>query len=78
MIRPPKRSMNAGPRIFMKPADTTRSGRYAATASVSAVSQAPRSGKSFSATRKCGTPAASACSVAAHTRSTPTATISAG
>ncbi|CAM5687100.1 hypothetical protein SCALM49S_06109 [Streptomyces californicus] len=42
-VRPPKAARNAGPTIFMKPADTTRSGRCSATSAASASSHAPRS-----------------------------------
>ena len=64
------------PASFMKPAETTRSGWYAATASVNATSQASRSGKSRTRRTKVGTPAASALSRAGMSgRSAPTATI---
>src|SRR4051794_22649968 len=42
--RPGNRERNCGPRIFMKPADTTRSGSCATVASVIAASHASRSG----------------------------------
>ena len=73
--RPPNRSRKAAPASFMKPAETTRSGSYAATASVSASSHAARSGWSATGTTNVGTPARSARSRAAMPgRSQPTAT----
>ena len=62
----------------MNPAETTRSGECAAVASVSAASQASRSGWSASRTLKVGNDAAVAMSTAGQSRSTPTATTRAG
>src|SRR5690606_15334404 len=74
-----KVSRNAGPSSFMNPAETTRSGSYAATASLRALSQAARSGWSAVRTVKCGMPARSArSSASAPARSVPTATTVAG
>ncbi len=62
----------------MNPAETTRSGGALRSASVSAASQACRSGWSANRTRKVGSDAAAAISAAAQSRSTPTATTRAG
>jgi hypothetical protein len=51
IIGQPISCRNAGPRIFMKPALTTRSGRCAATALASAASQAARSANRRAAVR---------------------------
>ena len=62
----------------MKPAETTRSGRWAAVASVTAASQPARSWWSASRTVNVGSLAAAAISTARQSRSTPTATTRAG
>src|SRR3984893_11339930 len=76
--RPANRERKVGPRIFMKPADTTRSGSCAAVASVIAASHALRSVWSPTRTVYVGTDAAAAISSAAQSRSAPTATTRAG
>ena len=62
----------------MNPAEITRSGECTAAASVSAASQACRSGWSGNRTRKAAKDAAVAMSTAGQSRSTPTATTRAG
>ena len=76
--RPPKRARNSLPTIFMNPADTTRSGSWAETASARAVSHSSRLAWSLTLHTKTGSPARSArASPSMFSRSAPTATISA-
>src|SRR6185437_6529896 len=76
--RPANRPRNALPTSFMKPAQTTRSGWYAAQAAASASSQASRAGKSPTCRVNAGMPAASARpSAAMPSRSAPTAAMTA-
>ena len=78
MIRPMKRERKWGPRIFMKPADTIRSGSCTAVASVIAASQSRgQGGRAVSRHSWAPTPTRR-CSTAGQSRSTPTATILAG
>ena len=54
--RPPNRARNSLPTIFMNPAETTRSGAYAAVASASAASHSSRESWSLTRQTKVGSP----------------------
>ena len=74
--RPPKRARNSLPTIFMKPAETTRSGSYAAVASASAASHSLARGVVLHPAHEGGQPGAlGALEPAIPSRSAPTATI---